>query len=171
VSDYPEIVTQIFSSILKDAPVHYLEFIDCPHCHESISLTLRNLEWTIRSPLDITSRLLAQSRDLQQEYLTVLSLTTKNRVLEQTTLYVGNVNTALVRISEVVREPIRLNAAGLILCHNHPSGDPTPSPDDLHLTAEVLAACRLLDIDFIDHIVLGGGSYVSLRDRGIQFTR
>jgi DNA repair protein RadC len=55
--------------------------------------------------------------------------------------------------------------------HNHPSGDPTPSPDDIHLTAEVLAAAKLLDFDLLDHIILGNGSYVSLRDRGVQFSR
>jgi DNA repair protein RadC len=62
-----------------------------------------------------------------------------------------------------------LNASGVILCHNHPSGDPTPSPDDLHLTAEALAAGRLLDIALLDHLVIGHDAYVSLRDRGVSF--
>jgi len=66
---------------------------------------------------------------------------------------------------------VRLDAAGVILVHNHPSGDPTPSPDDLRLTAEALAAGRLLDIDLLDHLVIGHDAYVSLRDRGVSFDR
>ena len=67
--------------------------------------------------------------------------------------------------------PCALHAARLILVHNHPSGDPTPTPDDLHLTAEAVAAGRLLDIAVLDHVVLGHGTYVSLRDRGVAFDR
>ena len=72
--------------------------------------------------------------------------TTKNTVLRVATVYQGNVVGALVRVGELFRDAVRSNAAGVILVHNHPSGDPTPSPDDLHLTAEALAAGRLLDI-------------------------
>ena len=77
----------------------------------------------------------------------------------------------LVRVGELFRDAVRLNAAGVILVHNHPSGDPTPSPDDLHLTAEALAAGRLLDISLLDHLVIGHDVYVSLRDRGVVFDR
>ena len=73
--------------------------------------------------------------------------------------------------AELFRDAVRLNAAGVILVHNHPSGDPTPSPDDLHLTAEALAAGRLLDIDLLDHLVIGHDAWVSLRDRGVAFDR
>jgi len=74
-----------------------------------------------------------------------------------------------VRVGELFRMAVRVNAAGIIIGHNHPSGDPTPSPDDLHLTAECIAAGRLLDIPCLDHLVLGDDGYVSLRDRGIAF--
>jgi DNA repair protein RadC len=80
-----------------------------------------------------------------------------------TTAYQGNVSASLVRVGELFRDAVRLDAAGVILVHNHPSGDPTPSPDDLHLTAEALAAGRLLDIDLLDHLVIGHDAYVSLR--------
>ena len=80
-------------------------------------------------------------------------------------------SSSLVRVGELFRDAVRLNAAGLILVHNHPSGDPTPSPDDLHLTAEALAAGRLLDIALLDHLVIGHDAYVSLRDRGVAFDR
>jgi DNA repair protein RadC len=88
-----------------------------------------------------------------------------------TTVYRGNVSTSLVRVGELFRDAVRQHAAGLILVHNHPSGDPTPSPDDLHLTAETVAAGRLLDVPVLDHLVIGHDAYVSLRDRGVAFDR
>jgi DNA repair protein RadC len=127
--------------------------------------------WTIRSPRDIADRLLLQMGRLEREELRVVLLNTKNVVLRVTTVYQGNVSSSLVRVGELFRDAVRLNATGLILVHNHPSGDPTPSPDDLHLTAETLAAGRLLDIDVLDHLVVGHDAWVSLRDRGVSFDR
>ena len=83
---------------------------------------------------------------LEREELRVVLFNTKNVVLRVVTVYHGNVSASLVRIGELFRDAVRINAAGAILVHNHPSGDPTPSPDYLHLTAEALAAGRLLDI-------------------------
>ena len=83
----------------------------------------------------------------------------------------GILNSSLVHPREVFRGAIAEAAAGIIVAHNHPSGDPTPSPDDLHLTAEALAAGRLLDIDVLDHLVVGHDAWVSLRDRGVSFDR
>jgi DNA repair protein RadC len=108
---------------------------------------------------------------LEREELRVLSLNTKNVVQRATTVYVGNVSASLVRVGELFRDAVRLDAAGIVLVHNHPSGDPTPSPDDLHLTAEAIAAGRLLDVDVLDHVVIGHDSWVSLRDRGVAFDR
>ena len=108
---------------------------------------------------------------LEREELRVVLLDTKNHVLRVATVYQGNVSASLVRVGELFRDAVRLNAAGVILVHNHPSGDPTPSPDDLHLTAEALAAGRLLDIALLDHLVIGHDAYVSLRDRGVAFDR
>ena len=127
--------------------------------------------WTIRSPGDVARPLLADMGRLEREELRVLSLNTKNVVQRATTVYVGNVSASLVRIGELFRDAVRLDAAGIVLVHNHPSGDPTPSPDDLHLTAEAIAAGRLLDVDVLDHIVIGHDAWVSLRDRGVAFDR
>jgi DNA repair protein RadC len=127
--------------------------------------------WTIRSARDVADRLVLQMGRLEREELRVVLLNTKNVVLRVATIYQGNVSSSLVRIGELFRDAVRLNAAGLILVHNHPSGDPTPSPDDLHLTAESLAAGRLLDIDVLDHLVVGHDAWVSLRDRGVSFDR
>ena len=127
--------------------------------------------WTIRSPHDVADRLLLQMGRLEREELRVVLLNTKNVVLRVATVYQGNVSASLVRVGELFRDAVRLNASGVILVHNHPSGDPTPSPDDLHLTAEALAAGRLLDIDLLDHLVVGHDAWISLRDRGVSFDR
>lgn len=127
--------------------------------------------WSIRSPRDVADRLVLQMGRLEREELRVVILNTKNAVLRVVTAYQGNVSASLVRVGELFRDAVRLDAAGVILVHNHPSGDPTPSPDDLHLTAEALAAGRLLDIDVLDHLVIGHDSYTSLRDRGVAFDR
>ncbi len=127
--------------------------------------------WTIRSPGDVARPLLADMGRLEREELRVLSLNTKNVVQRATTVYVGNVSASLVRVGELFRDAVRLDAAGIVLVHNHPSGDPTPSPDDLHLTAEAIAAGRLLDVDVLDHVVIGHDAWVSLRDRGVAFDR
>ena len=127
--------------------------------------------WSVRSPRDVADRLVLQMGRLEREELRVVLLNTKNVVLRIATVYQGNVASSLVRVGELFRDAVRLNATGVILVHNHPSGDPTPSPDDLHLTAEALAAGRLLDIQLLDHLVVGHDAWVSLRDRGIAFDR
>jgi DNA repair protein RadC len=127
--------------------------------------------WAVRSPRDVADRLVLQMGRLEREELRVVVLNTKNIVLRVSTAYQGNVSASLVRVGELFRDAVRLTAASVILVHNHPSGDPTPSPDDLHLTAEALAAGRLLDIAVLDHLVIGHDAYVSLRDRGVDFDR
>jgi DNA repair protein RadC len=127
--------------------------------------------WTVRAARDVGERLVAQMGYLEREELRVVLLNTRNAVLRVVTIYQGNVSSSLVRIGELFRDAVRLNASGLILVHNHPSGDPTPSPDDLRLTAETLAAGRLLDIQLLDHLIVAGDSFVSLRDRGVAFDR
>jgi DNA repair protein RadC len=127
--------------------------------------------WVIRGPTDLASRLITDLGHLAHEELRVVLMDTRNGVLAMRTVYRGNVSAALVRIGELFRDAVRLVAARLVLVHNHPSGDPTPSPDDLHLTAEAVAAGRLLDIAVLDHLVIGHGSFVSLRDRGVAFER
>jgi DNA repair protein RadC len=127
--------------------------------------------WSIRGPRDVADRLILQMGGLEREELRVVILDTKNHVLRVATVYQGNVSASLVRVGELYRDAVRHNAASVILVHNHPSGDPAPSPDDLHLTAEALAAGRLLDIALLDHLVIGHDAYVSLRDRGVDFDR
>jgi DNA repair protein RadC len=127
--------------------------------------------WVIRSPRDVADRLMVEMGRLEREELRVLALNAKNVVRRTSTCYAGNVSASLVRVGELFRDAVRLDASGVVLVHNHPSGDPTPSPDDLHLTAEAIAAGRLLDIDVLDHVVIGHDAWVSLRDRGVSFDR
>jgi DNA repair protein RadC len=135
------------------------------------TLAAAGQRWTIRAPRDVADRLLPEMARLEREELRVLLLNAKNGVLRQSTVYVGNVSAALVRVAELFRDAVRAHAAGLIVVHNHPSGDPEPSPDDLHLTAEAIAAGRLLDIPLLDHVILATDGFVSLRDRGVAFDR
>jgi DNA repair protein RadC len=83
---------------------------------------------------------------------------------------VGSVNSAQVRVGEVFRDAVRRNSAAIIAAHNHPSGDPKPSPDDELVTRQIVEAGKLLDIDVLDHLILCRSRYVSLRERGIGFS-
>ena len=96
-------------------------------------------------------------------------LDTKNRVLASPTIYIGNVNSSIVRVSEVFRDAVRENATALIVAHNHPSGDPTPSPEDVQVTRHIVEAGQLLGIDVLDHLVIGHQRYVSLKELGLGF--
>ena len=124
---------------------------------------------TIHAPSEIAGMLVDEMSTLEREELRVAILNTRNGILAVETVYQGNVSSSLVRIGELFCEAVRRQATGILILHNHPSGDATPSPDDLRLTAEAIAAGRLLDIAVLDHIVIAGGSWVSLRDRGIEF--
>lgn len=123
----------------------------------------------ITSPLDAANLLMLEMGSLEQENLRTLLLDTKNRVLASPTIYIGNVNSSIIRVSEVFREAIRENATAMIVAHNHPSGDPTPSPEDVSVTRSIVEAGSLLGIDVLDHIVIGHQRFVSLKERGLGF--
>jgi DNA repair protein RadC len=122
--------------------------------------------WRVRSPADVGEQMLPGMRGLEAEELRVLLLNTKNVVAAMRTVYVGNLAGSAVRVGEVFRDAVREQAAAIVVVHNHPSGDPTPSGDDLRITAELAEAGRLLDIELLDHIVIGRQSWVSLRSLG-----
>jgi len=123
----------------------------------------------VTSPADAANLLMAEMATLEQEHLRTLLLDTKHRVLASPTVYVGNVNTSVIRVAELFREAIRLNCVALIVAHNHPSGDPTPSPEDVEVTRQLVAAGNLLDIEVLDHLIIGQQRFVSLRERGLGF--
>lgn len=123
----------------------------------------------IRSPADAANLVMSEMGLLEQEHLRVMLLDTKNRVLATPTVYVGSLNTSLIRVGEVFREAIRTNCASLIVLHNHPSGDPTPSPEDVAVTRQIVEAGKLLDIEVLDHLIIGRQRFVSLKERGLGF--
>ena len=125
---------------------------------------------TIHSPQDVANLVTAEMAPLPQEHLKALLLNTKNEVLSIQEIYVGNVNSAVVRPAEVFRPAVRDNAPSVIVVHNHPSGDPTPSPEDVSVTRDLIAAGELLGIKLLDHLVIGSGNrYVSLNERRLGF--
>ena len=123
----------------------------------------------IRSPADAAHFLTPLIGHKEQENFVVLYLDTRNRVTDREILYKGSLNTSLVRVAEVFRGAIRRNSAGIIVAHNHPSGDPNPSPEDIALTRRLVEAGKLLEVDLLDHLVIGQNRYVSLRERALGF--
>jgi DNA repair protein RadC len=123
----------------------------------------------VRCPEDIVDLLAPEMEPLPQEQLRVVLLDTRNRVLDVVLVYQGSVNTAAVaRMAELFRDAVIANAPNVILIHNHPSGDPSPSPEDVKLTKDAAQAAELLTIDLLDHVIIGDGRFVSLREQGVM---
>ena len=123
---------------------------------------------TIGCPQDAYNLLGLEMSTLAQEQLRVLLLNTRNGVMAQRIVYQGNVNSSIVRPAEVFRPAIVESAPSIVISHNHPSGDPTPSPEDVKITRELVEGGKLLGIDLLDHIVIAGGRYVSLKEKGLM---
>jgi DNA repair protein RadC len=138
-------------------------------CGRRLNLSAREDRPQVRSPSDLTVLLMPEMTHLEREHFVVVCLDTRNNVLHKETLYVGSLNATHVRVAEVFQEPIRRNAAAIIVAHNHPSGDPSPSPEDISLTKQLIEAGELLGIEVLDHLVIGNQQFVSLRERGLAF--
>jgi DNA repair protein RadC len=123
----------------------------------------------VNSPADAAALVAYEMSALEQEHLRVILLDTRNRVLEIVEIYKGSVNSSQIHVGEIFKPAIRRNAPALIVVHNHPSGDPTPSPDDVAVTRAIVQAGKLLDVDVLDHMVIGQGRWVSLKERGLGF--
>ena len=123
----------------------------------------------IRSPADAANLLMLEMKDLDKEHLRLIVLDTKNRVMSTPTVYIGNLNTSVIRVGEVIREALRFNAAGAILAHNHPSGSPEPSPEDVTVTERLREAFDLVDLSLVDHLIIGDNRFVSLKERRLGF--
>ncbi len=121
----------------------------------------------IRSPQDAVNLLMARLRYETREHFIILLLSTKNHVLATPTISIGSLNASIVHPRELFREVINHSAASVILAHNHPSGDPTPSPEDIGLTRKLIDAGKILEIPVLDHIIIGDNKYVSLKEKGI----
>jgi len=124
----------------------------------------------IKSPADVANWLMLEMGGFPQERLRVLLLNTRNQITGHRDLYSGTVNQSNVRVSELFKDAIKETSVAIILVHNHPSGDPAPSSDDIRVTAQAVEAGRLLDIEVLDHIIIGDQNYISLRDRRLGFS-
>jgi DNA repair protein RadC len=124
----------------------------------------------VRSAEDVYAMLFGEMALLEQEELRVVLLTTRHEVITIRDVYRGNVSSAIVRIGEVFRDAVREGCPGIIAVHNHPSGDPSPSPEDVNLTKQLVEAGRMLGIDVIDHIVIARKGFVSLKEKKMGFT-
>jgi len=123
----------------------------------------------VSCPSDAAWFLMPRMSVLEQEVLTVVVVDTKHHILAVEDIYKGNATSAMVRTAEVFRPCIRLAGVGIIIAHNHPSGDPTPSPDDVVVTTQLVAAGKILDIEVLDHLIIGQNKFVSLKERGLGF--
>jgi DNA repair protein RadC len=113
--------------------------------------------------------LVQDMRDLQQEHVRVILLDSQRRVVTISTVYIGTLYASVLRAAEIFREAVTRNCPALILVHNHPSGSPNPSPEDIQITQSLLAAGKLLDIQFLDHLIIGQQKWVSLKELGLAF--
>jgi DNA repair protein RadC len=121
---------------------------------------------SIRSPQDVAELFMEELRYLPKEHFVCLYLNSKNHVISRETLSVGTLNASLVHPREVFRPAIQKNSASIICAHNHPSGDPTPSPEDIQMTQRLYEAGKLIGIELLDHIIIGDNRYISLKEHG-----
>ncbi len=120
----------------------------------------------IRSPKDGADYVMEDLRHLSQEHFVALYLNTKNQVIHQQTIFIGSLNASIVHPREVFKEALRRSAASLICFHNHPSGNPTPSHEDIEVTKRLVKCGELLGIELLDHIIIGDKKFISLKEKG-----
>lgn len=150
-----------------------LELARPPEIIEQHVRALRE-EYVVRSPADAANYLLNQVfspfEHFRQEHMYVLLMNQRNIITHDVMVYKGTVNTIYIRLAELYREAVRQNSPSILISHCHPSGDPSPSPEDLLVTGKALEAGKLLDIMLIDHIIIGNQCYVSLKEKNMVFT-
>jgi DNA repair protein RadC len=125
---------------------------------------------TINSPEDAAALMMVRMQSLEQEHMFVILLNTRNHVIgEPVLVYRGTLNSTSIRVAELLRPAVRANAASIILIHNHPSGDCTPSSEDAHVTRSIVEAGKMLDLEILDHIIIGQGRFTSLKAKRLGF--
>lgn len=168
-------ITVVMSSTVKElrgvglTPAQARRVMETVVAYRAIAASNAERVAQVRSPADVANLLMAEMSLLEREELRAVLLDTKNNVIRVVSVYSGNLNTAVVRVCEVFREAIRHNACSIIVVHNHPSGDPAPSTEDVRLTEQLVEAGKLLDIQLLDHLVIGRNHYVSMKERGLGF--
>ncbi|TYP57617.1 RadC family protein [Thermosediminibacter litoriperuensis] len=132
-----------------------------------ISAFCRSDDIVISSPVDVKKLLMEEMRFLEKEHFKVILLNVKNRVISIEEISIGSLNSSIVHPREVFKPAIKRSSAAIILVHNHPSGDPTPSREDIEITRRLVEAGRILGIDVLDHVIIGNPSYVSFKEKGL----
>ena len=122
--------------------------------------------YIIRSPEDGADFVMEEMRDLKQEHFICLFLNTKNQVLHRQTVFIGSLNASIVHPREVFKEAVKRSAASIICAHNHPSGDPTPSQEDIQVTRRLQECGKMIGIELLDHLVIGDRKFISLKEKG-----
>lgn len=122
-------------------------------------------KYQIKSPRDAANLVMVEMTYLDHEHMRILVLDSKNQVVENIDRYSGTVNSSVLRAAEIYRPAITRNCPAVLVCHNHPSGDPTPSPEDIAVTEQLVQAGKVLDIELVDHLVIGNHKYVSLKEQ------
>ncbi|MFD2046221.1 DNA repair protein RadC [Ornithinibacillus salinisoli] len=125
-----------------------------------------NERYVIRSPEDGADYIMEEMRSLKQEHFVVLFLNTKNQIIHRQTIFIGSLNASIVHPREVYREAVKRSAASIIVAHNHPSGDPTPSQEDILVTRRLVDSGKMIGIELLDHLVIGDRKFVSLKEKG-----
>jgi len=121
----------------------------------------------ISSPSDIASHIMKEMVVLKQEVLKLIMLDTKNNIIGIKDVFKGSLNTSIVHPREIFKEAIKKSSSSIIICHNHPSGDPTPSKEDINITIRLKECSKIMGIDLLDHLIIGKDQYVSLKEKGI----
>ncbi|MGM8364715.1 RadC family protein [Virgibacillus sp. W0181] len=122
--------------------------------------------YIIRSPEDGADYVMEEMRNLNQEHFVVLFLNTKNQIMHRQTIFIGSLNASIVHPREIFREAVKRSAASIICAHNHPSGDPAPSQEDIHVTKRLVQAGKMMGIELLDHLIIGNNKFVSLKEKG-----
>ncbi|MFS0575362.1 DNA repair protein RadC [Sporosarcina sp. 179-K 3D1 HS] len=122
--------------------------------------------YVIRSPEDAASYLMTDMASLNQEHFVALFLNVKNEVLHKQTVFIGSLNSSIVHPREIFREAVKRSAASIIVSHNHPSGNPSPSPEDIEVTKRLIEAGSIMGIDVLDHVIIGDHAFISLKEKG-----
>lgn len=152
--------------LVRDGPVPKAT---CPHCGGRLDLSTVGSRWRVHCASDVADQLVLQLGTLAREELHVLVLNTRHDVIDQVRIYQGSVSSSVVRIGELFQCAVERHASAILLVHNHPSGELKPSLNDIHLTNEAIRAGQLLDVAVLDHLIVGGGAFVTLRDYGVAF--
>lgn len=122
--------------------------------------------YVVRSPEDGADYVMEEMRTLNQEHFVALFLNTKNQIIHRQTIFIGSLNASIVHPREVFREAVKRSAASIIVAHNHPSGDPTPSQEDINVTRRLAESGKMIGIELLDHLIIGDRKFISLKEKG-----